>query len=66
MKLDYKILWLDDKIEDFDFIFENYKKRANFIVISNKKYNDVILNLNEENSFESILEQIKIYLKNIN
>ena len=64
--LQNSIIIVDDKIEDFNFIFENYKKRAYFIIISNKKYDDVILNLNEENSFETLLEQIKTYLKNIN
>ncbi len=60
------VIIVDDKITDFNFIFQNYKARADFIIISNKNYNEAILNLNEEDSFDSLFEQIKTYLKNIN
>lgn len=57
------IIIVDDKVGNFSLIFEDYKKILNFIVISDKKYDDAILNLNEKNSFEFLFEQIKTYLK---
>jgi anti-sigma regulatory factor (Ser/Thr protein kinase) len=60
------LIIVDDNVKNFNLIFEDYKKILNFIVISNKKYDDVILNLNEKDSFELLFQQIKTYLKNIN
>ena len=59
------IIIVDDKISDFDLIFRNYNKDLDFIVISNKKYENVILNLDEKENFEVLFEQVKNHIKNI-
>ncbi len=60
------LIIIDDKVANFNLIFEDYKKILNFIVISNQKYDEVILNLNEKDSFEILFQQLKTYLKNTN
>ncbi len=47
------IIIVDDKVENFNLIFDDYKEIVDFIVISDKKYENVILNLNEKDNFES-------------
>ena len=59
------IIIIDDKTPTFDSIFQKYNKDLDFIVISNKKYENVILNLDEKDSFEVLFEQIKNHIKKI-
>ena len=53
------IIIIDDKIPMFDLILEKYYKKIDFIVLSNKKYEKAILNLDENEKFEFLFEQIK-------
>ena len=53
------IIIIDDKIPMFDLILEKYNKKIDFIVLSNKKYEKAILNLDENEKFEFLFEQIK-------
>ena len=64
--LDRCSLIIDDKIPNFNLILDKYKNNVNFIVISSKKYDNVALNLNENEEFEVLFERIKNYFINLN
>lgn len=58
------IIILDDKIINFDSILEKYKKDIDFIVISDKKYENIALNLDNTIKVEDLINEVRNYFFN--
>ena len=55
------IIIIDDKIINFDSILKKYKENMNFIVLSDEKYENIALNLNNNVKVEDLIKEVKNY-----